>query len=111
MFEIRFPAGFPHAPPFFRILKPRFLPFSQVCSRTLELWSALTSWYPRVAAGMSLSVRWCLPVLHLISDSDDRARVGGAMCLDLLTANGESETDICMLYLTPCDVYRLAVRL
>ena len=30
MFEIRFPAAFPHAPPFFRILKPRFLPFSQV---------------------------------------------------------------------------------
>ena len=34
MFEIRFPAGFPHAPPFFRILKPRFLGFSQV-GRTL----------------------------------------------------------------------------
>lgn len=30
VFEIRFPAGFPHAPPFFRILKPRFLGFSQV---------------------------------------------------------------------------------
>ncbi|KAM5545525.1 hypothetical protein V8D89_000563 [Ganoderma adspersum] len=29
VFEIRFPAGFPHAPPFFRILKPRFLGFSQ----------------------------------------------------------------------------------
>ncbi|KAI0750412.1 hypothetical protein C8Q74DRAFT_1309949 [Fomes fomentarius] len=29
VFEIRFPAEFPHAPPFFRILKPRFLPFSQ----------------------------------------------------------------------------------
>ncbi|TCD64374.1 hypothetical protein EIP91_004205 [Steccherinum ochraceum] len=28
VFEIRFPPGFPHAPPFFRILKPRFLPFS-----------------------------------------------------------------------------------
>ena len=32
VFEIRFPAAFPHAPPFFRILKPRFLPFSQVCA-------------------------------------------------------------------------------
>ncbi|THH27905.1 hypothetical protein EUX98_g6282 [Antrodiella citrinella] len=29
VFEIRFPAGFPHSPPFFRILKPRFLPFIQ----------------------------------------------------------------------------------
>ncbi|TBU25270.1 hypothetical protein BD311DRAFT_764945 [Dichomitus squalens] len=29
VFEIRFPADFPHAPPFFRILKPRFLGFSQ----------------------------------------------------------------------------------
>ncbi|CCM01551.1 uncharacterized protein FIBRA_03609 [Fibroporia radiculosa] len=27
VFEIRFPPSFPHAPPFFRILKPRFLPF------------------------------------------------------------------------------------
>lgn len=27
VFEIRFPAAFPHSPPFFRILKPRFLPF------------------------------------------------------------------------------------
>lgn len=30
VFEIRFPPSFPHAPPFFRILKPRFLPFMQV---------------------------------------------------------------------------------
>lgn len=30
VFEIRFPPSFPHAPPFFRILKPRFLPFIQV---------------------------------------------------------------------------------
>ncbi|KAH9940093.1 uncharacterized protein BXZ73DRAFT_88813 [Epithele typhae] len=29
VFEIRFPGEFPYAPPFFRILKPRFLPFSQ----------------------------------------------------------------------------------
>ncbi|KAI0628025.1 hypothetical protein C8Q77DRAFT_1151557 [Trametes polyzona] len=29
VFEIRFPPTFPHAPPFFRILKPRFLPFIQ----------------------------------------------------------------------------------
>jgi ubiquitin-conjugating enzyme E2 Q len=29
VFEIRFPETFPHAPPFFRILKPRFLPFIQ----------------------------------------------------------------------------------
>jgi len=29
VFEIRFPPSFPHAPPFFRILKPRFLPFIQ----------------------------------------------------------------------------------
>ncbi|OSC99575.1 hypothetical protein PYCCODRAFT_1446686 [Trametes coccinea BRFM310] len=29
VFEIRFPATFPHSPPFFRILKPRFLPFIQ----------------------------------------------------------------------------------
>ncbi|KAI0668099.1 hypothetical protein C8Q78DRAFT_1099205 [Trametes maxima] len=27
VFEIRFPSTFPHSPPFFRILKPRFLPF------------------------------------------------------------------------------------
>lgn len=29
VFEIRFPSDFPHSPPFFRILKPRFLPFIQ----------------------------------------------------------------------------------
>lgn len=29
VFEVRFPPNFPEAPPFFRILKPRFLPFSQ----------------------------------------------------------------------------------
>ncbi len=29
IFEIRFPSTFPHSPPFFRILKPRFLPFIQ----------------------------------------------------------------------------------
>ncbi|KZT66072.1 hypothetical protein DAEQUDRAFT_798566 [Daedalea quercina L-15889] len=29
VFEIRFPGMFPHAPPFFRILKPRLLPFIQ----------------------------------------------------------------------------------
>ncbi|THH00560.1 hypothetical protein EW026_g1985 [Hermanssonia centrifuga] len=27
VFEIRFPPDYPHSPPFFRILKPRFLPF------------------------------------------------------------------------------------
>lgn len=27
VFEIRFPSTFPLGPPFFRILKPRFLPF------------------------------------------------------------------------------------
>ena len=32
VFEIRFPPSFPHSPPFFRILKPRFLPFIQVHS-------------------------------------------------------------------------------
>jgi ubiquitin-conjugating enzyme E2 Q len=32
VFEIRFPPSFPHSPPFFRILKPRFLPFIQVRS-------------------------------------------------------------------------------
>ena len=30
VFELRFPPSFPHSPPFFRILKPRFLPFIQV---------------------------------------------------------------------------------
>ncbi|TFK84836.1 hypothetical protein K466DRAFT_526791 [Polyporus arcularius HHB13444] len=50
VFEIRFPAGFPHAPPFFRILKPRFLPFSQ--------------------------------------GGGGHVTLGGAMCLDLLTADG-----------------------
>lgn len=30
VFEIRFPPSFPHSPPFFRILKPRFLPFIHV---------------------------------------------------------------------------------
>ncbi|EJD40876.1 hypothetical protein AURDEDRAFT_115746 [Auricularia subglabra TFB-10046 SS5] len=29
LFEIRFPSSFPHAPPFFRIIKPRLLPFIQ----------------------------------------------------------------------------------
>ncbi|KAI5891455.1 uncharacterized protein SCHCODRAFT_02629145 [Schizophyllum commune H4-8] len=29
IFEIRFPPSFPNAPPFFRIIKPRFLPFIQ----------------------------------------------------------------------------------
>jgi ubiquitin-conjugating enzyme E2 Q len=29
VFEIRFPPSFPLSPPFFRILKPRFLPFIQ----------------------------------------------------------------------------------
>ncbi|GJE90635.1 hypothetical protein PsYK624_067790 [Phanerochaete sordida] len=29
VFEIRFPPNYPHSPPFFRILKPRFLPFIQ----------------------------------------------------------------------------------
>ena len=32
VFEIRFPPSFPHSPPFFRIIKPRFLPFIQVRS-------------------------------------------------------------------------------
>jgi hypothetical protein len=32
IFEIRFPATFPHEPPFFRIIRPRFLPFIQVRS-------------------------------------------------------------------------------
>ncbi|KAI6096682.1 hypothetical protein EDD16DRAFT_1671551 [Pisolithus croceorrhizus] len=27
--EIRFPPSFPHSPPFFRVIRPRFLPFSQ----------------------------------------------------------------------------------
>lgn len=35
VFEIRFPPSFPHAPPFFRILKPRFLPFIQVLPSAL----------------------------------------------------------------------------
>lgn len=29
LFEIRFPSAFPHAPPFFRVVKPRLLPFLQ----------------------------------------------------------------------------------
>lgn len=29
LFEIRFPPTFPHAPPFFRLIKPRLLPFLQ----------------------------------------------------------------------------------
>ncbi|KAH7886667.1 hypothetical protein F5I97DRAFT_2017525 [Phlebopus sp. FC_14] len=29
VFEVRFPPTFPHAPPFFRIIRPRFLSFSQ----------------------------------------------------------------------------------
>ncbi|KAH7100349.1 hypothetical protein BKA62DRAFT_706762 [Auriculariales sp. MPI-PUGE-AT-0066] len=29
LFEIRFPPGFPHSPPFFRLVKPRLLPFLQ----------------------------------------------------------------------------------
>ncbi|EIN06501.1 hypothetical protein PUNSTDRAFT_115057 [Punctularia strigosozonata HHB-11173 SS5] len=29
IFEIRFPPSYPHSPPFFRIIKPRFLPFIQ----------------------------------------------------------------------------------
>jgi len=30
VFEIRFPRTFPHSPPFFRIIRPRFLPFMEV---------------------------------------------------------------------------------
>jgi ubiquitin-conjugating enzyme E2 Q len=30
IFEIRFPPSYPHSPPFFRIITPRFLPFIQV---------------------------------------------------------------------------------
>ena len=37
VFEIRFPPSFPHSPPFFRILKPRFLPFIQVRSFSSSL--------------------------------------------------------------------------
>lgn len=33
LFEVHFPPTFPHSPPFFRIIKPRFLPFVQVSSR------------------------------------------------------------------------------
>lgn len=29
LFEVRFPPNFPHAPPFFRLIKPRLLPFLQ----------------------------------------------------------------------------------
>lgn len=29
LFEIRFPPNFPHSPPFFRLIKPRLLPFLQ----------------------------------------------------------------------------------
>lgn len=28
--EVRFPPSFPHAPPFFRVIRPRFRPFAQV---------------------------------------------------------------------------------
>lgn len=41
VFEIRFPSSFPHSPPFFRILKPRFLPFIQVRTRVFVLFNVL----------------------------------------------------------------------
>ena len=33
--EIRFLPSFPHAPPFFRVIRPRFRPFMEVGSRVL----------------------------------------------------------------------------
>jgi len=57
VFEIRFPPSFPHAPPFFRILKPRFLPFIQVLFSALHSRShgraLITICESRVAVAMS----------------------------------------------------------
>jgi hypothetical protein len=91
VFEIRFPPSFPHSPPFFRILKPRFLPFIQVrlfsstpsCGRALivicesreaavtlleEGRSAWTSLLPTVGSRVTASPpfssrsRWLYPI-------------------------------------------------
>ena len=52
VFEIRFPSGFPHAPPFFRILKPRFLGFSQVSDCAIFCGRAIPDdFHPRCQGG------------------------------------------------------------
>ena len=60
VFEIRFPPSFPHAPPFFRILKPRFLPFMQVRSSSSAPFHVASvdlnpgRWRPRYRRGVDL---------------------------------------------------------
>ena len=76
VFEIRFPPSFPHSPPFFRILKPRFLPFIQVrfsSSPTPHAEQALIEylnpgrWRPRYRRRVDLHgppyCRWMAPEL------------------------------------------------
>lgn len=69
IFEIRFPSTFPLAPPFFRIIKPRLLPFIQGGGG-------------HVTGGL---------VCSIYSSSDANSLTGGSMCMDLLTSDGEHE--------------------
>jgi len=57
IFEIRFPPTFPLAPPFFRIIKPRLLPFIQVSVETTEHLDRADI-RSREAAVMSQEVCW-----------------------------------------------------
>ncbi|KAG1734953.1 uncharacterized protein EDB91DRAFT_1146148 [Suillus paluster] len=50
VFEIRFPPMFPHSPPFFRLVMPRFLPFMQcIASVLLQIRLAISSTDPKPA--------------------------------------------------------------
>lgn len=75
VFEIRFPPEFPHSPPFFRILKPRFLPFIQVCVISVAfLWSVLTNGR-RVEVVMLPEVKLCFPCFRTIRLTVERRRI------------------------------------
>ena len=69
IFEIRFPPSFPLAPPFFRIITPRFLPFIQGGGGHVT-----GGWW---------SVVFLSFVLTVLCGS------GGSICMDLLTSDGE----------------------
>lgn len=77
--EIRFPAGFPHSPPFMRILHPRCLPFTQggggnitgggsVCNEILTA----SGWNPA----------FCIEAIVRDIMVSDRARCQGGISLD-----------------------------
>lgn len=72
VFEIRFPPSFPHSPPFFRILKPRFLPFIQV----------------RLLSFFFFSCGQVLTQGTRTQGGGGHVTGGGSICMDLLTADG-----------------------